>query len=324
MNRSSDILLQIQHIRLKQKKPKTQDFLESVRISESQNSQIGTTQWSRTRFFTQQNIGERNSVALIFAIGIHVIIAILFAVTFDISNPIVIKDDVLQLELLVITNRTPPHPHPHPPDPHPPHPPHFGFPAGYIHPQENRFLQEVETPFGLPQTEDDFTLSDSDDLSMSDHLDINTRKPDISRRINPVPFPKYILKLPSIQKIDGHVSSKIPYDVLRRTKTDDENDLLEPLDNVGTETIPLQTNLIVRPTYPKYAQMMKKEGTVRLQVTIGKDGIPKDILVLTHLGYGLEDAAVAAVKKSRYIPAKKNGTAVASLVEIQFEFKLQE
>lgn len=324
MYRSADILLQIQHIRLKRKRPKTQDFLKSVRIRESQRSQISTAQWSSTQFFTQKRTGERNSVALIFAIGIHVIIAILLAVNFYNTNPISNENNALQIELLYITNRDPirPQPDPHPPRPYPPR-----MQWGYKHPEINPFMQEIDiTPFDLLHTQDNFTLSDSDVLTsgMSDHLESNNRKSYVSRRIKSVPLQKYILKLPSIQLNEGQVLSKTSSDILKGTKTDDAYDLLEPLDNVGTETIPLQANFIARPTYPNYAQVMKKEGTVRLQATIGKDGIPKDIQVLTNLGYGLEDAAVAAVKKSRYIPAKKNGTAVASLVEIQFEFKLQE
>ena len=322
MNRSSDILLQIQNIRRKRKKPKTRDFLKSVRIRESQRSQISTAQWSSTQFFTQKRTGERNSVALLFAIGIHVILAILLAVNFYNTNPILNEHNLLRLEFLVITNRYPHPPHPHPPHPHPP-----GRPSGNKHPQRNPFIREIDiTPFDLPHTQDNFTLSDSDDLTvgMSDHLESNNRKSYVSRQIKSVPLQKYILKLPSIQLNEGQVLSKTSSDILKGTKTDDAYDLLEPLENVGTETIPLQANFIARPTYPQYAQMMKKEGTVRLQATIGKDGIPKDIQVLTNLGYGLEDAAVAAVKKSRYIPAKKNGTAVASLVEIQFEFNLQE
>lgn len=321
MYRSPDILLQIQNIRHKRKKPKTRDFLKSVRIRESQRSQIRTARWSSTQFFTQKRTGERNSVALLFAIGIHVIFAILLAINFFNTNPILNEHNLLRLKFLVITNR---YPKPHPP-PHPPHPP--SRPSGNKHPQRNPFIREIDiTPFDLPYTQDNFTLSDSDDLTvdMSDHLESNNRKSYVSRQIKSVPLQKYILKLPSIQLNEGQVLSKTSSNILKGTKTDDDYDLLEPLENVGTETIPLQTNLIARPTYPQYAQMMKKQGTVRLQATIGKDGIPKDIQVLTNLGYGLEEAVVAAVKKSRYIPAKKNGTAIDCLVEIQFEFKLQE
>ncbi len=324
MYRSPDILLQIHNIRYKRKRPKTPDFLKSVRIRESQRSQIMTAQWSRTQFFTQKRTGERNSVALIFAFGIHVIFAILIAVNFYITNPILNEHNLLRLEYLVITNREDPKP---PPPRFPLHPDPPNRPSGNKHPQRNPFIREIDiTPFDIPYTQDNFTLSDSDDLTvdMSDHLESNNRKSYVSRQIKSVPLQKYILKLPSIQLNEGQVLSKTSSNILKGTKTDDDYDLLEPIENVGTETIPLQTNLIARPTYPQYAQMMKKEGTVRLQATIGKDGIPKDIQVLTNLGYGLEEAVVAAVKKSRYIPAKKNGTAIDCLVEIQFEFKLQE
>ena len=80
----------------------------------------------------------------------------------------------------------------------------------------------------------------------------------------------------------------------------------------------------VKPDYPKQAKQAEKKGIVRLQATIDENGVPKDIKPLTKLGFGLEQAAIEALRKTRYVPAKKNGKAVAVTVNIPFEFKLED
>jgi protein TonB len=61
-----------------------------------------------------------------------------------------------------------------------------------------------------------------------------------------------------------------------------------------------------------------------LQATIGIDGIPKDIVAVTKLGFGFEEAAIAALKKWKFIPAKKKGKDVERRINIPIEFKLED
>ena len=51
-------------------------------------------------------------------------------------------------------------------------------------------------------------------------------------------------------------------------------------------------------------------------------GIPQDIVAITKLGFGLEEAALEALKKSTFHPATKAGKPVSVRVKIPFEFKL--
>ena len=44
----------------------------------------------------------------------------------------------------------------------------------------------------------------------------------------------------------------------------------------------------VPPDYPKNAKQAQKEGTVILQARIDVNGLPKDIIAFTNLGFGLE------------------------------------
>ena len=78
----------------------------------------------------------------------------------------------------------------------------------------------------------------------------------------------------------------------------------------------------VTPDYPKEAQQAQKEGTVILSAMIDVNGIPTDIVALTELGFGFEDAAIKALKKTTFHPATRAGKPVNIQVEIPYHFEL--
>ena len=78
----------------------------------------------------------------------------------------------------------------------------------------------------------------------------------------------------------------------------------------------------VKPNYPKEARRAEREGTVILKATVDVNGIPRDIVPLTNLGFGLEEAAIEVLKKTTFHPAMKGGKPVSLEVEIPFKFKL--
>ena len=78
----------------------------------------------------------------------------------------------------------------------------------------------------------------------------------------------------------------------------------------------------MNPEYPQSAKEAKKGGTVVLQLTIDKNGSPKDIVALTNFGFGLEAAAIEALKKSTFHPATKDGKPISNQVEIPYEFAI--
>ena len=80
----------------------------------------------------------------------------------------------------------------------------------------------------------------------------------------------------------------------------------------------------INPKYPKSAKEAKKGGTVVLQFTIDKNGSPKDIVAITNLGFGLEAAAIEALKKSTFHPATKNGKSISNQVKIPYEFAIMD
>ena len=84
----------------------------------------------------------------------------------------------------------------------------------------------------------------------------------------------------------------------------------------GTETI--QTKII----YPEHAQKFGLEGKVELLVTIDESGTPVNVIVKKGIGLGCDEAAINAVKQSKFVASTKNGVPVQSELPVTLEFKL--
>ena len=79
----------------------------------------------------------------------------------------------------------------------------------------------------------------------------------------------------------------------------------------------------VEPKYPEVASKAGKEGQVILQATINENGIPQDIVAITKIGFGLEEEAIAALKKTTFHPATRGGNPISLQVEIPYSFTLK-
>lgn len=77
------------------------------------------------------------------------------------------------------------------------------------------------------------------------------------------------------------------------------------------------------PSYPMPARRLGKEGRVILRLTIDETGHLQDIEVIKDAGYGLTEAAIAAVRKSAFTPAKNGGRSVASRAILPVVFRLR-
>lgn len=80
----------------------------------------------------------------------------------------------------------------------------------------------------------------------------------------------------------------------------------------------------VEPKYPEPAKRAALEGVVELEATIGVDGMAKEIKVVKPLGFGCDEAAVEALKKSRFTPAKRGTEAIPKRIRIKFRFTLDD
>ena len=59
-----------------------------------------------------------------------------------------------------------------------------------------------------------------------------------------------------------------------------------------------------------------------MSLTVGTDGKPKDIRVVRGVGYGLDEAAVGAVRQYRFKPAMLDGLPVESKIGVEVTFRI--
>jgi TonB family protein len=79
----------------------------------------------------------------------------------------------------------------------------------------------------------------------------------------------------------------------------------------------------VRPKYTPEGMVHKIQGTVALEVVVGRDGIPAAIRVTQSLDPGgLDDEAVAAARQWRFIPGRIGDAPVDVLVTILMDFRI--
>jgi protein TonB len=79
----------------------------------------------------------------------------------------------------------------------------------------------------------------------------------------------------------------------------------------------------VHPSYPPAARQARAEGTTLLRVHIAKDGTIDDVEVQRPAGHvALDQAAVDAVRKWRFEPARAGSEPVAMWVVVPVEFRL--
>jgi len=81
-------------------------------------------------------------------------------------------------------------------------------------------------------------------------------------------------------------------------------------------------NIISKPraAYTDLARQNKVEGNVVLRVKFQKNGSIGKIKVITGLGDGLTESAIAAAKKIRFEPATKKGKPYTVTKNIQYNF----
>jgi TonB family protein len=79
----------------------------------------------------------------------------------------------------------------------------------------------------------------------------------------------------------------------------------------------------VDPTYTEEARDLKIAGTVLVELTVGSDGVARDIVVKKSLSLGLNEKAVEAVAHWRFQPGTKDGKAVSVKAMIEINFRLK-
>lgn len=75
-------------------------------------------------------------------------------------------------------------------------------------------------------------------------------------------------------------------------------------------------------TYPEEAKKERIEGRVFIRAVINKEGLVIDAEILKGIGGGCNEAALQAVKETRFTPGRKNGVPVNVEVTVPILFKL--
>lgn len=149
---------------------------------------------------------------------------------------------------------------------------------------------------------------------------------------------QYILKLEK----SGYTSMFREFDVKADSKVD--RDFTMP--NEGGEPVPdkvagangqqpqsvrvggrvAQANLITKvpPIYPVAAKAEHLQGTVEIEGTISKDGVPTELRVLRSPGDELAESALEAVRQWRYRPTLLNGEPVGIVTDIIVNYTLTQ
>lgn len=83
--------------------------------------------------------------------------------------------------------------------------------------------------------------------------------------------------------------------------------------------VPLETP---SPRYPDTARIARMEGAVVLSATIAADGRVVDVEIEKTMGPFLDRAAIEAVSRWRYIPARIGSTPVAVILRVTLTFRL--
>lgn len=77
------------------------------------------------------------------------------------------------------------------------------------------------------------------------------------------------------------------------------------------------------PVYPRAALRKRLQGTVMVEAQVGADGLPRHVRLQRTSGHpSLDDAALEAVRKWRFIPARRGDEVIEARVVVPVEFRI--
>lgn len=95
-------------------------------------------------------------------------------------------------------------------------------------------------------------------------------------------------------------------------------------EQVTKEMTPPEVVKATQPRYTRQARRAQVEGVMTLWVGLGRNGRVEKVAVRTPLGYGLDEAAMKAVRKWRFRPARRDGEPVTVVFSVETRFRLEE
>lgn len=91
---------------------------------------------------------------------------------------------------------------------------------------------------------------------------------------------------------------------------------------VGNGVRPPVPIFVPEPEFSDQARMAKYQGLCVVEVVIDAKGMPRDPRVIRHLGMGLDQKALEAVRRYRFKPATLQGRPVAVRMDIEIDFHI--
>jgi TonB family protein len=309
------MLSEMRQRRVERKKPKRFVALKKVSLDASQHRSISTAQANIVKHpITQMHVG-RSSTAFSVAVVFHVLIGFIISV-FYIADHIEQERETFNISIVTedaktkrrFRRRETPK-----------------FQTKEQQQQELLIKRPVKTATSQPLSSDGFVIPDGSEATVDlsepgsnsgpKMIDVNRKFVQPSRSLEPE------TKAPSfeIEREAPSLINKLDADITKEGPGLDTVDL-EPEPDVIKPKIKYQADK----KYPNIAKKAEKEGKVILKATIDEDGIPRDIVALTNLGYGLEEAAIQMLRKCTYRPATKAGKPISLEVEIPVVFSLKD
>jgi periplasmic protein TonB len=120
------------------------------------------------------------------------------------------------------------------------------------------------------------------------------------------------------QEQEAKTKAAAPTETAAATATASDN--AGPASSQTRDAIPIST---IRPRYPATALRNSQEGWVDVQYTVNVDGSVSNISVVSaEPRHVFDSAAIDALRRAKFSPALRDGTAIASQQQKRIEFKL--
>jgi len=110
---------------------------------------------------------------------------------------------------------------------------------------------------------------------------------------------------------------------LKKPFTRPEEKDAEPKDGVyrvGGSITPPKPLKMPEPHFTQFARQFGIQGNTAIVVVVDENGAPQDLSIAMPLGAGLDEAAVEALEKWRFEPARKDGQPVKVRVLVEFDY----
>ena len=125
-------------------------------------------------------------------------------------------------------------------------------------------------------------------------------------------------------KTQKEINTKQPQKQKNNTATQNSKEIIADVKVKGV-TMGAMVKNVFKPSYPSSCKRLGHEGATVLKVTILSKGKCGRIEIIKSAGCeSLDKAAIKALKKAKYIPAKRLGIPFTTTKKLAFNFKLED